>query len=238
MPTHIPFGPLLGRPVAMMGNVDKLDTLNGFAFYLRAPTTLRATIAAAAEARSLAAGADLFREGDICTELAFVGKGSVRVFKTGDAGREITLYHVEAGQACIVNTLSVLVGKPAVATARSETPTEVVVIPGTSIREWVKTSDAMRDYTIETMADRLVDVMTLFEEVAFARMDARLAAFLLHRFDSGPFIAATHEEIAAELGTAREVVSRLLRELARTGAIEVGRGRLELRDEVVLRERI
>jgi CRP/FNR family transcriptional regulator, anaerobic regulatory protein len=69
-------------------------------------------------------------------------------------------------------------------------------------------------------------------------MDARLAALLLHRFRSGPFIAATHEEIAAELGTAREVVSRLLKELVRAGAIEVRRGRLRLRDDAVLRERI
>lgn len=218
--------------------MDKLDTLNGFAFYRQAPAALQARIAAAAEPLSVAAGADFYREGDECRELAFVGRGSVRVFKTGETGREITLYHVEAGQACLVNMLSVLVGKPAVATARSEVPTEAVVIPGAAIREWVKTSDAMRDYAIETMAERLVDVTILFEEVAFGKMDARLAAFLLHRFGSRPFIAATHEEIAAELGTAREVVSRLLKEFVRTGAIEVGRGRLELRDESVLRERV
>lgn len=222
----------------MMGNVDRLDTLNGFAFYRQAPAAFQATIATWAEPISVAAGADLFREGDVCRDLAFVGTGSMRVFKTGETGREITLYHVEAGQTCLVNMLSVLADEPAVAAARADVPTEAVVIPAAAIRDWVKTTDAMRDYAIATMAERLVDVMTLFEEVAFAKMDARLAAFLLHRFASGPFMAATHEEIAAELGTAREVVSRLLKELARTGAIEVGRGRLELRDESVLRESI
>jgi CRP/FNR family transcriptional regulator len=222
----------------MRGNMDKLDTLNRFAFYRQAPAAFQTRIAAAAEPLSVAAGADLFRQGEECSELAFVGRGSVRVFKTSETGREITLYHVEDGQSCLVNMLCVLVGRPALATARSEVPTEAVVIPGAAMREWVKTSDLVRDYVIETMAERLIDYMTLFEEVAFGKMDARLAAFLLHRFDSGPFIAATHEEIAAELGTAREVVSRLLRELVRTGAIEVGRGRLELRDEAVLRERV
>jgi cAMP-binding proteins - catabolite gene activator and regulatory subunit of cAMP-dependent protein kinases len=222
----------------MMGNIDKLDTLNAFAFYREAPATFQATIAAGARAISVAAGVDLFREGDVCRDLALVGRGSVRVFKTGETGREITLYHLETGQACLVNMLSVLVAKPAVATARSDVLTEAVIIPGAAIREWVKTNDAMRDYAIATMAERLVDVMTLFEEVAFAKMDARLAAFLLHGFAARPFLAATHEEIAAELGTAREVVSRLLKELARTGAIEIGRGRLELRDESVLRESI
>ena len=219
----------------MTGQDGRLDTLGRFAFYRQAAADLRATIAAAAEPVRMAAGADLFREGDLCTELVFVGRGSLRVFKTAEAGREITLYHVEAGQACVVNLLSVLVGKPAVATARSEVPTEAVRIPGPTIRTWVQTVDAIREYAIETMAERLVDVITLFEEVAFAKMDARLAAFLLHRFAERPTIAVTHEEIAAELGTAREVVSRLLKELVRTGAIEAGRGRLELRDASVLR---
>ena len=220
----------------MMRNVDKIDTLNGFAFYRQAPAAVQAAIAAEAQRLSVEAGADLFREGDVCRELALVGHGSIRVFRTGELGREITLYHVEAGQACLVNMLSVLMGKPAVATARSDVPTDGVVIPGAAIRELAKASYAIRDFAMETVAERFADVLTLVEEVAFARMAARLAAFLLHHFASQPFVAATHEEIAAELGTAREVVSRLLRELARTGAIEVGRGRIELRDVSVLRE--
>jgi CRP/FNR family transcriptional regulator len=224
--------------VGMNGTFNKLDTLNRFAFYRQAPAALQASIAAAAEPVSVAAGADFFREGDVCQQLAFVGSGSVRVFKTGEMGREITLYHVETGQACLVSMLSVLAGTPAVATARSEGPAEVLVFPGAAFRAWVKTSDAMRDYAIETMAGRLVDVLALVEEVAFVKMDVRLAGFLLHRFASRPFMVATHDEIAAELGTAREVVSRLLEKLVRTGAIEVGRGRIELRDPSVLRESI
>ena len=192
---------------------------------------------AAAEPLTLSTGAYLFREGEECRALAFVASGSVRIFRTGEAGREITLYHVEDGQSCLVNMLSVLVGKPAVATARSEVLTEGVIIPGAAVRDWVVASDLIRAYAIETMAERLIAFMTLFEEVAFGKMDARLAAFLLQRFQLRPFVAATHEEIAAELGTAREVVSRLLKDLATAGAIEVGRGRLELRDETILRER-
>jgi CRP/FNR family transcriptional regulator len=217
--------------------VDKLDTLNRFEFYRNVPAAFQVTIAAAAQPLSISAGADLFRQGDECTELALVGRGSVRVFKTGETGREITLYHVEEGQSCLVNMLSVLVAKPAIATARSEVPAEGVVIPGSAVRAWVKASDLMRTYVIETMAERLIAFMTLFEEVAFGKVDARLAAYLLHRFEATPSVAATHEEIAAELGTAREVVSRLLKDFAGAGAIEVGRGRVELRDEAILRER-
>jgi CRP/FNR family transcriptional regulator len=218
--------------------MDKLEALGRFAFYRQAPAGLQAAIAAAAEPLSVSPGADLFQEGDECEALALVARGSVRVFKTGERGREITLYHVEDGQSCLVNMLSVLVGKPAVATARSEAQTEGVIIPRAAVRTLVQASDLVRAYAIETMAERLIAFMTLFEEVAFGKMDARLAAFLLQRFESKPFVAATHEEIAAELGTAREVVSRLLKDFATAGAIEVGRGRLELRDEAILRERI
>ena len=218
--------------------MNKLEALGKCAFYRQAPTALQAAIAAVAEPLSVSPGADLFREGDECEALALVARGSVRVFKTGEGGREITLYHVEDGQSCLVNMLSVLVGKPAAATARSEAPTQGVIIPGAAVRALVEASDLVRAYAIETMAERLIAFMTLFEEVAFGKMDARLAAFLLQRFESKPLVAATHEEIAAELGTAREVVSRLLKDFATAGAIEVGRGRLELRDEAILRERI
>lgn len=217
--------------------MDKLDTLERFNFYRQATAAFQARIYAAAHPVRLAAGASIFRQGDECTGLAFVGRGSVRVFKTAETGREITLYHVEDGQSCLVNMLSVLASRPALATATTEVPTAGVVIPGSVMREWVKKNDLVRDYVVETMAERLIDYMTLFEEVAFGKMDARLVAFLLHRFDSGPFIAATHEEIAAELGTAREVVSRLLREHVRAGAIESSRGHLELRDRAALRAR-
>lgn len=215
-----------------------LDTLDRFSFYRQASAAFQSRIVAAAQPLSVGAGAGLFRQGEECTELAFVGRGSVRVFRTGETGREITLYHVEDGQSCLVNMLSVLVGRPALATAITEVPTEAVVIRGSTMREWVKTNDLVRDYIIEMMAERLIAYMTLFEEVAFGKMEARLAAFLLHRFESAPAIGANHDEIAAELGTAREVVSRLLKELVRSGAIDARRGSLELRDRTILRERI
>jgi CRP/FNR family transcriptional regulator len=160
------------------------------------------------------------------------------VFKVGETGREITLYHVQEGQTCLINMLCVFLGKPAMATAAVETPVEAVIIPAAAFRDWVRTRDSIRHFIFETMAERMVAVMTLVEEVAFRRMDTRLAAALLNRFDQAQpanFIATTHEEIAAELGTAREVVSRLLKELERQGAVHLARGRVELHDAALLR---
>jgi len=218
--------------------MDKLETLDRFVFYRQAPAAFQATFAAVVRPLSVTAGAALFRQGDECTELALVGKGSVRVYRTGETGREITLYHVEDGQSCLVNMLSVLRQGPAVATATAEVPTEAVAVPASAMRHWVKSNDLVRDYIVEMMADRLITYMTLFDEVVFGKMDARLAALLAHRFESEHSFKATHEEIAAELGTAREVVSRLLKELVRVGAIQISRGHIELRDRAILHDRI
>jgi CRP/FNR family transcriptional regulator, anaerobic regulatory protein len=120
--------------------------------------------------------------------------------------------------------------------AKVEIETEATVFPGGVMREWVATSEALRNFIFETMATRVVDVMTLVEEIALHKMDSRLAGLLLQRFATHRVISATHEDIAAELGTVREVVNRLLKEFVRRGAIEVARGHLELRDEAILRQ--
>jgi len=113
---------------------------------------------------------------------------------------------------------------------------DAVIVPGGAARELVDTDSTIRSFVLEAMGQRLVDVMTLVEEVAFRRMDDRLARLLLQRFVRFRVIPATHEDIAAELGTAREVISRLLKEFARQGAIGIARGQIELRDEQVLHD--
>ena len=167
-----------------------------------------------------------------------MGRGSIRVFKIGETGREVTLYHVQDGQLCLVNMLCVMLGRPTMATAQVEVPTEAAIFPGVVVREWIAISGPLRNFIFETMAARVVDVMTLVEEIAFHKVDSRLAALLLQRFATVRVISTTHEDIAADLGTVREVVSRLLKEFVRRGAIQVARGQLELRDEAILRQLI
>jgi CRP/FNR family transcriptional regulator len=216
--------------------LDKQGVLEQIDFYRESPPELQATISAAARYVSLAPGAFLFREGDASTEFAAVGAGSIRVFRVGATGRDITLYHVRSQQSSLVSMLAVLLGRPVIATGQAEVATEVVLLPATSLREWVITSEPMRRYIFETVTRALVDVTTLLEDLAFRTMDGRLAALLVQHFETADVISMRHEDIAAELGTAREVVSRLLETYERRGAISLSRGRVEMRDEAILRQ--
>ena len=216
--------------------MDRTTAFNQLAFYTDAPPALRRHIDEAASLAHLEPGADFYREGDVGEVFGLVGQGDIRVFKTAENGREIALYHVQDGEPCLVNMLCVFLGRPAMASARAEAPTDAIVIPARRFREWIDSERFVREFVFATMARRLVDVMTLVEEVAFRRVDMRLAELLLRRFqDKHAPLLTTHEELAAELGTAREVVSRLLKEFERAGMLSIARGRLELRDGAQLR---
>jgi CRP/FNR family transcriptional regulator, anaerobic regulatory protein len=215
--------------------LNKQDVLERLDFYREASPESQAAISAAARYVKLAPGDFLFREGDASSEFAAVGTGSIRVFRIGATGREITLYHVRSQQSSLVSMLAVLLGRPVIATGQAEVATEAVVLPATTLRELVITSDPMRRYIFETVTRGLVEVTTLLEDVAFRTMESRLAALLLQHFTTADVISMRHEDIAAELGTAREVVSRLLENYERRGAINLSRGRVEMRDEAALR---
>jgi CRP/FNR family transcriptional regulator len=216
--------------------MDKQDILDGIAFYREAPAELQAGIASAARHVRMAPGDVLFREGETPSQVAALGAGSVRVFRVGATGREVTLYHVRGRQASLVGMLSVLLGRPTIATAQAEVATEAVLFPAASLREWVDSDEAVRRFVFETVTQALVDVTSLLEDVVFRSMDSRLAALLLAHVDADGVIAMRHEDIAAELGTAREVVSRLLETFEKRGAVRRSRARIEIRDDALLRQ--
>ena len=215
--------------------MDKRDILERVTFYRDAPADLRTTMLRTGRLAPLAAGGSLFREGDAVDQFAAVGSGSIRVFRTGATGRQITLYHARPGESSLVGILSVLLSQPVAATAQAEVPSEVLLLPGAALREWVGSSDAMRNFIYATMSRALVDVTVLLEDVAFRTIESRLAALLLAHADGG-VVRMRHEDIAAELGTAREVVSRELESFERHGAIVLARARIDVRDEVALHE--
>ena len=212
--------------------MDKQDILERVTFYRDAPPALRSSMLVASRYRRLAPGEALFREGEPASHVAALGSGSVRVYRIGVTGRQITLYHVRPKESSLVGLLSVLLRRPVIATA--EVDTELVVLPAAALREWVSASDAMRGFIFETMIRALVDVTALLENVAFHSIESRLAALLIEHAGAEQLIRMRHEDIAAELGTAREVVSRILESFERQGLIGLGRGRIAVRDATAL----
>jgi len=216
------------------GPVTADAILGSFDFYRQASPESRAQLAAATTLVSLRKGATFYREGDVCQHFGLVGRGDMRVFKGAASGREITLYHVRDGEPCLLNMLSVFLDRPAAATAVVEAETEAIVMPANVIRTWLSIHEYVRTFVFEAMSVRLTDVMTLAMEISIRRMDVRLASLLLRLADINRAIHLTHDELAAELGTAREVVSRLLKEFERSGAVHLGRGHVRIVDPLML----
>ena len=175
-------------------------------------------------------GKDVFVEGDQADAIALLISGVVRVYKIGETGREITLYRFGNGESCILTANAILSRKsfPAIATVEKEA--EAVMIPADTFRDWVKRHDLWREFVFDLLSDRLAMVIAVVDEVAFQRMDRRVASLLLTKSKSQHPIRITHHEIAAELGSSREVISRILEDFSERGLIESGRGTIEILD--------
>lgn len=191
--------------------------------------TLSAAIAASATPARLVRGSSICREGEACSHLALVTRGTARVFKLAESGREITLYRVEPGECCILTASCMLSGRAFPANATVERDLEAALIPQSQVTRWMTDSAAWRHYLWDLLAERLGDVISLVEEVAFRRMDRRLGEYLAAQvLDGKAVLQATHQQIAADLGTSREVISRMLKDFELRGLLRLGRGRIEL----------
>ncbi|MFA7096501.1 MAG: Crp/Fnr family transcriptional regulator [Gammaproteobacteria bacterium] len=190
---------------------------------------------AAAKLVTLPPGVTVFRHGDRCQNYLLVLEGSVRVQKVSDSGREIVLYRVEAGEGCVLTTSCLLAGERYPAEGITETEVRAVALPSEHFQEGLAGSAGFRNFVFATYGKRIIDLIVLVEDVAFGRIDIRLAQCLLNHADRTHPIESTHHDIATELGTAREVVSRQLKEFERRGWVRLGRGRIEILDPPALR---
>ncbi|HKJ83095.1 MAG TPA: Crp/Fnr family transcriptional regulator [Mariprofundaceae bacterium] len=198
------------------------------------PAWLKA--AASAQIKRVATGYVMFRSGDPCKGYVLVTRGSVRVQKMDAEGHEILLFRVGAGESCMLTTTCLLGHQDYPAEGVAETDTELVMIPSETFQAAMAQSEAFRAFVMRCVGRRISDLMTLVEDVAFGRMDVRIARRLaLHKEPSTPF-CVTHQEIAAELGTAREVVSRVLKDFERHGWLKLHRGKIEILDVEAIKE--
>lgn len=175
------------------------------------------------------AGATLFRPGDPARGWIVLQAGRIRVGLIADNGREILLYRVATGEACLLSTSALLSSEPLAAFGVAETDIDSLVVPAARFERLLAEDAEFRVQVLRGYAQRVADLVTTIEDAMFHALPERLARLLIARA-SGGVVEATHQEIAAELGSAREVVSRVLRRFERDGLIAGERGRLRLLD--------
>jgi CRP/FNR family transcriptional regulator len=180
-------------------------------------------------------GRDIFTEGDQVDAIALLISGVVRVYKIGYTGREITLYRLGNGESCILTANAILSQKSFPAVATVEKDAEAVMIPSDTFRDWVSRYSLWREFVFELLSHRLLSVMEIIEEVAFRRMDARTASLLYELGRKSDVIHITHQEIAAELGSSREVISRILEDFSSAGMVRITRGAIKILDQEALK---
>lgn len=217
--------------------MNREQILQKFEFYRQARPEFQQRVREAGQVVRVKQGGYFVCEGDQAPGVGLIGDGALRVFKSSASGREITLYWVRAGELCLLNLLGAMTGVPSPAHARVEEEVTALVIPHETFRGWIGAEPTLRTHVFSIMTAGMVDVMTLVEEIAFKKLDIRLAQYLCDGFFGGGGSAAvakelqvTHEAIAAELGSAREPISRLLKDFENQGAIILSRGRITLND--------
>lgn len=170
----------------------------------------------------------LFHQGDSCGNYVLVLRGSVKVFTRGENGREIVLYRVGEGESCTLTTTCLFTNNKYPAEGVTETEVQALVISKQDFDQGLANSADFRRMVFDGYSQRLTDIITLVEEVSFGRIDARLARLLLQHAVGEMTVHATHQDLAAELGSAREVISRQLKEFERRGWVKLQRGSIEL----------
>lgn len=189
-------------------------------------------------ARSLCERADVLRfdEGQLVLGVGHVGglfpfvlEGSVRVTLLSEEGREVLLYRLEPGGTCTLSAACLLSGNRVGATVSAESQARIAVLPALEFHELMDSSKTFRDYIFTTFAARLSELVTRMDTMLFRSVESRLAEHLLGNASEGE-VQATHADLARELGTAREVISRRLKDLDRRGWISMQRGRIVLRE--------
>ena len=182
----------------------------------------------------LPAGTQVFAEHQPCQGFPLLIEGSIKVAKLAASGRELVLYRVTPGGSCIISSSCLLGHSDYNARGIAETPLTLLALPVADFSRLMLEHAPFRDFVFHLFAERIGELMQLVEEVAFARLDQRLAKLLLARNET--VINVTHQQLADELGSVREIVSRLLKGLATQGLVVLGREQLRINDRTGLQK--
>ncbi|MEN8207450.1 MAG: Crp/Fnr family transcriptional regulator [Pseudomonadota bacterium] len=177
-------------------------------------------------------GTQAYIAGDECRNFLLLLKGNIRVYASGRGGREIVLYRIQPGEFCILSLVSFLQGSTFPANAVTENQVQALVMDRNVFKRTMKDSPALCDIMMMELSNRFIEIINRVQELAFEPLDLRMSSLLCRRFreEGGATIDITHSQLAQELGTTREVASRMLKDLERGNYIILSRGRVSLHD--------
>ncbi|WP_259781090.1 Crp/Fnr family transcriptional regulator [Aestuariispira ectoiniformans] len=208
--------------------VDRFPGLAG----LEAP--VRDTLVSQSKIVTVPEGAVIFGPGKAPENLLLLLDGTVRVQQVSDTGREIVLYRVHSGQSCVLTTACLLAYEDYSAEGVAETDVRAVAVPRGVFEDLIARSGTFRRFVFTAYSKRITDLFFVIEEIAFRRIDIRLAQKLLALGKESDRVVATHHQLATELGSAREVISRQLQEFQRREWVKLARGTIEIQDRAAL----
>ena len=218
----------------MAADTNKLAWLSTFPELQKLEETAKTKLSQFARIVEAPVGTIGYREADPCNAYVMRLAGRSRVYKISESGREILLYRVAAGETCVLTTTCLLGRSRYPASTVVEEPIRDVIIPAATFHELMVESDIFRRFVMSNYGDLISDLIVLVDEVAFHGLDARLAKQLLADSGNSVLVERTHQQLADELGTAREVVSRQLKNLENQDLLSLGRGRIEIADKGAL----
>lgn len=176
------------------------------------------------------AGSVILNENAHIRSIPIVTKGTLKVIRTEEDGREILLYYIKAGESCIMSFLGGLHNETSKVKAEIEEDAEILFLPIDKVSLFIKEYPQWLDYIFRLYHKRFEELLDIVNAIAFKKVDERLLN-LLHKkaeLNNSKLIQTTHEQLANELGTARVVVSRLLKQLEENGAVQLGRNKITL----------
>jgi len=170
-----------------------------------------------------------FHQGDSCANYLLVIEGSIKVLARGESGREIVLYRVQRGESCVLTTSCLLSHSRYPAEGITDTPVRALAIPAEIFHQGLAESTEFRQFVFDAYGQRLAEIIALVEEISFSQINRRLARYLLQNASDNELVI-THQGLATELGSAREVISRQLKDFEQRGWVAQQRGVIKLRD--------
>jgi len=184
-------------------------------------------------------GTFISMEGDSCNYFPIIKSGIIRVYKVGNKGQEITLYRINSGESCILTISCLLAQNKFPAIAVVEEDSEVLLVPAATLREWIRKYEIWAEYIYNYLSEVLMNVLEIIENISFKKIDVRIIEFLInYSLKHSKTIKLTHQQIAYDIGTAREVVSRTLKELELQNIISQTRGKIVVNDISKLQKKI